>query len=73
METQKQLKILDFQEDGSIVELIIDDDELSISTDDAYFYVNGDIVQDQPLVIGMSVEAAKKIRDFLNYALPKDL
>ena len=71
METQKQLKILDFQEDGSIVELIIDDDELSISTEDAYFHVNGEIVQDQSLVIGMSVEAAKKIRDFFNYALPK--
>ena len=71
METQKQLKILDFQEDGSIVELIIDDDELSISTEDAYFHVNGEIVQDQPLVIGVSVEAAKKIRDFFNYALPK--
>ena len=73
MKTQKQLKILDFQEEGSVFEITIDDDELSIITEDAYFYVNGDVIENKRLIIGMDVDAAKKIRDFLNYALPKDL
>ena len=72
MKTQKQLKILDFQEEGSVFEITIDDDELSIITEDAYFYVNGDVIENKRLIIGMDVDAAK-IRDFLNYALPKDL
>lgn len=73
METQKQLTIFDFQEEGSVFEITIDDDELSIITEDAYFYVNGDVIENKRLIIGMDVDAAKKIRDFLNYALPKDL
>ena len=73
MKTIKELTIFDFQEEGSVFEITIDDDELSIITEDAYFYVNGDVIENKRLIIGMDVDAAKKIRDFLNYALPKDL
>lgn len=51
--------------------VIIDEDELVFSTEDSQFFVDGQLQENNRLIIGMNLEAAAKIRDFLNYAIPK--
>lgn len=71
MNTVKEIKIFDFQYDGSICGVIVDEDELVFSTEDSQFFVDGQLQENNRLTIGMNLEAAAKIRDFLNYAIPK--